>query len=472
MLMNMEGLVFMRICCKKVGVLFLFLVTFLTACTNTNNENATKEGNNAGYVYDEITEISKNSRTAFSERGCYYLVNSILYFYDVNASVSIPVCSKMDCLHNSSSCDAYALDKADYDPYDLSGVSVECLGNMMWYNSGNIYMIKRDESGDYLMQYDSNFANEVKLLTLADEGAVVGMPSADTENTALLYNGYLYFFSVKPTNASELVDYTATVYCNRIKLKKGASVEILGTFDMAIDYALWGSGSYGEICAGNKMVYFIAGGIERQLSEINTVQYRIGCYDCSDDNFSMVLSKNTDNPEDVLGKGTGKVKAVNGDIACADDEDNLYIATDDKKIVKMSASGQVEVIYNNATARNMSSLIWDGTYVYMYEEYYGSGGVVRIDKQGNLKGRYAITINTEFCEEHKISGTLGVDVIICGVDTQNVVISTKSNYVKGLECKNVIAGSNKYICTYAVGIISKNAFDEPHEQIKSIYTYK
>lgn len=460
----------MRIYCKKTVILFLVVFLFLAGCTNTEKDK--EKTSNVGYVYDELTKISKNSRTAFSENGYYYLVNGILYFYDVNVSVGLPVCSKMDCRHNSSSCDAYALDKVDYDPYDLSGVSVECLGNMIWYNVGKIYMIKRDESGDYLMQYDSDFTNEVRLLTLADKGTVLGLPSADTENTALLYDGYLYYFSVKPIYAGEIIDYTAPIYCNRIKLEKDARVEVLGTFDMAIDYALWGSGSYGEICAGNKMVYFVAGGTKRQLSETDTVQYRISCYDCNNGSFSTVLNRNADSPADVLGKGTGKVMAVNGDIACADDENNLYIATDDKRIVKMSASGQAEVIYSNAAAKKMSSLIWDGTYVYLYEEYTGSGGVVRIDKQGNLKGRYLVTVNTEFCEEHNISGTLRVDVVICGVDAQNIVISTESNYVKGLECEKMINGSDKYMRTYAVGIISKSALDDPNGQIKSIYTYK
>lgn len=457
----------MRKCCKIITVLSLILPFFLTGCVvkKDADQHGTSE---AGYEYDKTTEISKNSRIAFGEKGYYYLVNGILHFYDVNTSASIPVCSKMNCTHDSSECDAYALDKIDYDPYNLSGVSVKCLGNMVWYDSGSIYMIKRDESGDYLMQYDSNFTNEVQLLTLADNGSVVGMPSADAENTALIYNGYFYFFSVKPTKANELVDYTATVYCNRVKLEKGARAELLGEFEMAIDYALWHSSSYGEVCAGNEMVYFVAGGTNRQLSSVDMVQYRIGCYDCSDNKFSIILNNNADSPIDVLGEETGKVKAIQDDITCADDENNLYIATDDNKIVRMSSSGHAEVIYSNAEAKDIHSLIWDGTYVYMYEQHEHSGYIVRIDKQGNTHGKYAITVNMEFCEENNIRGSLNADVIIYGVDKQNVVINTTDEYLKGLEVKPS-GKSDPNIRTLAVGIISKNAFDNPDELVKAIY---
>lgn len=460
----------MREWCKKTAFLLLTVVLFLTGCTGTSEKETPTDG--TGYVYDAITEISKNSRTAFSEKGYYYLVNGILYFCDINSDTGIPVCSKMECSHNSSSCDAYAFDNLDYDPYNLSGVSVTCLGNMIWYHAGNIYMIKREESGDYLMQYDSDFTNEVRLLTLADKGAVLGMPSKNTENTALLYDGYIYYFSVKPVYAGDLVDYTTSVYCNRVKLEKNAAVETLGTFDMAIDYALWGASSCGEICAGNQMVYFVAGGIQRQLSETDPVQYRICSYNCNNNSFSTVLNKNADSPEDVFGENTGRVVNVAGDIVCADDENNLYIAAD-KRIVRISALGQTETVYSNAAAQKMSSLIWDGAYVYLYEKCIGSGNIVRIDKQGNVKEKYPVTVNAEFCEEHQIRGTLDIELIICGVDSQNVIIRTESNYVKGLECaKQIDFKAQAYVRTYAVGVISKNAFDDPNEQIKRIYTYQ
>lgn len=55
---------------------------------------------------------------------------------------AVPMCPDMTCSHKDSKCKAFAADKMDYDPYDLNGVSVNCLGNMVWYKDNHIYMIK------------------------------------------------------------------------------------------------------------------------------------------------------------------------------------------------------------------------------------------------------------------------------------------------------------------------------------------
>lgn len=459
----------MKRLCKKAGALLIALsMLFSVGCTKKQIEND-ETTPKTEYIYDrDMTQISKTNKVAFSEKGYYHIIGDFLYFYDMINSVELPVCSKTDCSHNTSSCNAYAYDSMDYDPYDLKGVSVNVLGNMIWYNDGKLYVIRRDESGDYLMQYDSDFTNEVQLCTLAENGTVLGMTGSNTANTALMYNGYLYYFSVKPTSAKELEDYMTSIFCNRIKVEKDAKAEVLGSFDLAIDYGAFGSAP-GKVCAGRDCVYFVSGGTNRFFSENNDVQYRICSYDCNSKKFSIVLNKNADAPKDVLGSNTGNVRPVNGGIVCVDDDNNMYIVTDDTKVVKITPSGDAGIIYSS-DAKYITSLIWDGTYIYFSEAASKKGAIVRIDKNGAVKGKYDIVINDEFCEQIGIRGTLLVDVHIGGIDAQNILIYTHNEYIKGLECEAAL-DVRKFI-TCAVGIISKKAFDDSSMPIQSIYIYK
>ena len=460
---------------KRIGAWLLavaILSAFMIGCTSSGDVSLETEAESVQYIYDsEMVQTSTDSRAAFSEKGYYYLVNGFLYFYDVNSDVSIPVCSKSDCLHDSVTCSAYALDKVDYDPYDLKGVSVNCLGNSVWYDNGKLYMIKRDEAGDYLMQYDSDYTNEIKVCTLADKGTVIGAPNGSAQDMVLMYKGYLYYYTITPVHASELVDNTATITCNRIKVAANSKREELGTFEMAIDYAVFSTYAVGKVCAGDDCVYFVNGGTTRWLSKNDPVQYRICLYDCNRGSFKTVLNKNADNTLDVLGEGTGEVQTVRDDIVCADDENNLYIVTDESKIVKITPEGKSEVIYRNGNAQGINSLVWDGTHVYFYEKTSGAGAIVRIDKNGNKMGRYNITINTEFFEEKYISGTKSVDIKIYGVDSQNIVVYTDNDYIKGLECSTLMKNSCGYVRTYAVGIIRKDALDDSSGEIRKIYEY-
>lgn len=66
------------------------------------------------------------------------------------------------------------------------------------------------------------------------------MPSVNVEGTMAIYDGYLYYFSVKPVNANELADndYHTTVYCKRISIDGKSASETLGSFQFAMDYDL------------------------------------------------------------------------------------------------------------------------------------------------------------------------------------------------------------------------------------------
>ncbi len=468
----------MRLYYKKlIALLLVVIMLFSAGCAGgkTGNENEGTESK-TDYVYDkEIAQIGKSKSMAFSEKGYYHIINGILYFYDINSNVEAAVCSKTDCLHNSSSCSAYIYDNLDYDPYDLTGISINGAGNQIWYSEGKLYLIKRDESGDYLMQYDSDFTNEVKLCTLAQQGATVGLASGDSGNMAFMYNGYLYYFTVKPVNSNTLEDYMSMAYCNRILVAKDSKAEELGSFDIPIDYGMFSAGT-GKVFAGKDCVYFVSGGNQRYFGKNNKVQYRIGVYDCVNEEFSVQFNKNADDSEDFLGINTGKAPKINESNICADDEENIYIITDEANVVKMTPDGSsVSVIYSS-NAVEIGCIMCDGAYIYLSEFGSKKGSVVRLDKEGNVTGNYDIVMNEEFCEKMNISVSGHFSFSIYGIDAQNIIIGTDKPFIKGLEFEGLTlpidlqGNKNRYsIC--AVGIISKKAFEDSSLPIQSIYIY-
>lgn len=443
---------------KKMAIMSIAFMILFSGCTTAGDadilDDASDSEVTSRYEYRKEYELSQSTVMAFGENGYYYLFRDILMFYDVNADVNMPVCSKTDCKHDSSSCDAYAANSTDYDLLDWTGVNVNCLGSMVWWDSGHIYMIRRDEAGDYLMQYDSNYMNEVKLLALAENGIRVGMPATNASGTALMYDGYMYYYSIKPVIMTELDDCNMKVYVNRIKVEKGAEAEVLGSFEFGADYYV----PCAEIHAGKNNVYFVAGGLYRRKSKNDPVQYRIGCYDCSKGEFSMMLNANSDTEEDVLGEGTGNVGYISVGATCVDDEDNLYISTADKTIVKFTASGHAEVIYSPEGARNIESLTWDGKHIYMFIGYGETGKIVRIDKQGNLKGEYALTADLKYSIEYYM------ELYILGIDDDYIIVRTPNYNIHGLESSDIFGEGMK-----AVGLISKDSLDNQSEPIKCIH---
>lgn len=437
---------------KKMLITGLAFMLLFSGCTTVGDIDKTDDATDSEvasrYEYRKEYVLSQSTDMAFGESGYYYLFNDILMFYDVNADVNMPVCSKTDCKHDSSSCDAYAANSTDYDMLDWTGVNVNCLGDMVWWESGHIYMIKRDEAGDYLMQYDSNYTNEVKLLALGENGIRVGMPATNAAGTALMYDGYMYYYSIKPVVITERDDYKMKVYVNRIKVEKGAEAELLGSFEFGADYFA----PYAEIHAGKNNIYFVAGSKYRRKSKNDPVQYRIGCYDCSKGEFSMLLNVNSDTEEDVLGEGTGNVGYIGIGATCVDDEDNLYISTADATVVKFTATGHAEVIYSPEGAKSIGSLTWDGTDVYMFIGYGETGKIVRIDKQGNERGEYALTANLKYSIEYNMR------LYILGIDDDYIIVETPDYNIYGLENSDIFGSGMK-----AVGLISKDSLDNQEE---------
>lgn len=424
---------------------FIFLLictTLLSGCTtkyNVDSTDVTESQTNFQYEYNaKQAQLSTKMRSAYSENGYYYLMNGILWFYDVGNDIATPVCSNGDCTHNTDKCNAYFLDKYDYDPYDLRGINVKGLGNQLWYIDGYIYIIERDEKGDYLVQYDSTFFNGKRICKITEDGEVLGMPSKNTEGTFAIYDKYLYYFSVKPVYANELVDndYHTTVYCKRIAIDGKSSPEQLGTFEIAIDYDFYGSLQGGKVCVGENNVFFVAGFTNRFSSKKNLCEYKIYTYDAETHDFTMTIDIESDKNIDILGKAIG----VKEDI-CAASKDSLFIVGNDGKAIYRVNKGEIKRIYNNSACKSIYSIVADGDYIYFMESYSGYVSLVKIDTEGNKLSERGF--NCDGSEEAK-------GIYIYGVDQYNMLLGVDRFYVKDFVDKNAKPFTTPYIRTYSV----------------------
>ena len=453
---------------KNITMIALSISTILCGCTTAKDaDNHVTQEQTINYTYNhDLYEKSVSNSAAFTDNGFIFLTNGILYFYDMTDNEAVPMCPDMTCSHKDSKCKAFAADKMDYDPYDLNGVSVNCLGNMVWYKDNHIYMIKRDESGDYLMEYDENFNNESKVACLASDGKMVGIASANTSTVAAMHENYLYYYSVQPTNAQNLVedDYNTKVSCNRIAINGNSKVEELGSFIFPIDYELFNMACC-KVCVGDKCVYYIAGGDTRYGSKNTPVQYRIYRYDIYNGKFEEKLNINTDNATDILGSQTGIISKVT--YITADDNDSLYIVTDNKRIIKVSVDGKTEEIYNNPEALEISSLRYINGDIYFYEALHNEGNIkaVNADKQ--------VVWTCSFAGDGSSDGTFS-GIEIKGIDNNNIYVGMQRNNAKGWKNNNIEIFDNKvepYVNTYSVYAIDLSDKDMQGSTAKKIYQW-
>ncbi len=115
---------------KNITMIALSISTILCGCTTAKDaDNHVTQEQTINYTYNhDLYEKSVSNSAAFTDNGFIFLTNGILYFYDMTDNEAVPMCPDMTCSHKDSKCKAFAADKMDYDPYDLNGVSVNCLG--------------------------------------------------------------------------------------------------------------------------------------------------------------------------------------------------------------------------------------------------------------------------------------------------------------------------------------------------------
>lgn len=376
---------------KAISGVILTGVCFLCACgragADWEAESSIGEALFPDYAYDDGPQYYAASHAAVSEDGYYYISNKILYFYDVAADVASAVCSKAECSHDTSRCDAYVqkeLSGWSNEKGELVGTKnfdrekgVNCGGNMIFYHEKHLYMIERKEDGDYLVRYDSRFNNRERLAMLAGDGSIVGCADEnDMNGSAFLAGGYLYYMRITPTLDVAQTDYVAPIACCRVKLQPGAEPEKLGEFDLAIDTF----GKSGKIIGIGTRVYYIAGVASRLFIKKNCGQYRVAVYDAAKGSFEMVLRVDSEEANDAMGEGTGRFS--NFYICAIDEKNNLYVSSNQGSgsqtqvfVWKYSLDTlQMEKVLSLGNV-GIDSILYNEEKVYVcYDLYGGTGG--------------------------------------------------------------------------------------------------
>ncbi len=153
---------------KVVLSAIFFMMAMLAACTKYQINEEQSDNNNPfpDYVYNQEKEqgVYGQSDMAIAENGYYYVIDNILYFYNINSDVNMPLCSKVNCNHDGETCDAY-----------VSGINTEngtfgcnCMNEKVMYYNNHLYCIEVTKDRDYyLCQYDATFGNKERITKLA-----------------------------------------------------------------------------------------------------------------------------------------------------------------------------------------------------------------------------------------------------------------------------------------------------------------
>ena len=190
-----------------------------------NAEGGANKGiDNAGNAdKQEKVSIPKVEEIIIASKGYYYVADHIMHFYSKAYGIDVLLCSKANCKHKDSYCDAY-VDICGCGSSDIS----QNYGNEVLCCNDKLYMQMWTGDNEYcLYQYDSNFHNKKEMTRLSsfpDGQAFV--PSA---GVSMVSGGYLYYMQqiLKEAEGGQIY----IIDCMRIKPEKDAKPEYIGKIE-------------------------------------------------------------------------------------------------------------------------------------------------------------------------------------------------------------------------------------------------
>lgn len=140
----------MKRCRKLFYLIPAFAVMIFVGCSNKGRSSENVDYEYSDYVFDnDAPQYYMSNSSAAAPSGYYFIGDAaistgserFLYYFDmVNKSV-MPLCTKLNCEHNSQDCDAYVSDKSR-------------VTGGLWYYNNRLYMIERTDEKDLLVSYD------------------------------------------------------------------------------------------------------------------------------------------------------------------------------------------------------------------------------------------------------------------------------------------------------------------------------
>lgn len=497
--------------CKK---LLLCIMCIVSMCLLGCDTDSTGEGDSVAdtetqannvIIYDKVADKEEdrvfyqnhtNNDAAVGNDGYYYVVNSQLHYYDTTIGVDKALCGRTTCSHGygDTSCEAYVRSKDSANWATWIGDRKECMGNMVFYHNNGIYLIKSDETGDYLVKYDKEYC-EMQSLWSITGSTKERFGGFNTEGAAVVYGDYLYYLTVisageRTEEELKASNYSSYVNLNRIKLEASAKPEKLATFDISAQTTIGGTvlrvcGDYIYMFTGTSEVGHLLGGSGRGIYE-----YKVSRYNVKDGTFKVLDSRAGDAQDETYIKGVF-FDVMFDENLCMDDKGNVYVIAKTNGyeyvyVMNFESGLRMEELYKASEGNaKIDSLYFDGTNLYVYEHYAdhdkGYNRILQLDKTGKQTAVMEVEYDHSYMKKwngsswnEKKARNLPIDLKIVGGDSDRIIVRTKNAGVKGLTHDNTdieIKGKDieDGVDTYAVGVINKRTFGQQGAGISRIY---
>jgi len=438
-----------------ISILAVLIVTGAIGLTGCSNEKYTKDyvpievnsavsvqfpdfkfDNNEGQYY-----MSDNSAAA--ENGYYFITknvsksgqNNFIYYFDMTSESSVPLCSNIQCKHNDSSCDAYITNE-------------ECLGQMIWYYSGRLYMIERTAENDILVSYDTEGRNKNTVCILSEGNSFVGYKIA-AGGSACISGGYLYYTLY---DTKSVID---NIKVHRIELKNNAKAEEVGAFSMDAGAQAGYQNCFRFYPLNDKVYIYV-----REIMSSDKSTNRVFSYDITEKSFNTEIEIK-DSDEAKICRGDIYSWVSNG-ASAIDSEENIYYISFVKgdavpKDIGLNVYSGICILnkYNISTKVNKELYVlessntelacdntmkiggYDGQYIYLYESLVPSTKKSQpLEDSNNLNIMNAdgsIVDKIHFSVNSASSGDFRLTINVFGGDQRYLMISTTLQDIIGME---------------------------------------
>ncbi len=214
---------------RKVLMICMIFILILQGCTNNKEyledmstprlEEITDNSYKLSWENIDLSISQNNSvmrNCAFSNAGYYYIEhNKIIKYFDYSTQRSSVWCNKMVCEHNDDSCSAVL---------SIENNSV----NFIFYQSGKIYLLGRDEDGYFMESYNEDGSNYEKLCRLWTTNSNIWFGNGGNDK---IIEYSTRCIAIHKGKAYYAVTYDNNVILYEIELKSGAERKELYRFE-------------------------------------------------------------------------------------------------------------------------------------------------------------------------------------------------------------------------------------------------
>lgn len=200
----------------------------------------------------------------------------VIYYYDINTQKVTPLCSKINCRHNSEECEAYFGDVPNE--------------GFVYYNK-RLYMRNySDTAGIKLVSYDKNGKNQSEECVICDNPEY--QPLSGNNNDVCILNNNVYSWAEKNITIDGDVGYEIVLYQTEIKTGKTETIISINETLMQYKYSksytcelqVANNELYIKVCTyddKNEMYTFILYKLDEQTKKLTEIFKTMAPKDCN-----------------------------------------------------------------------------------------------------------------------------------------------------------------------------------------------